>query len=68
MCVGWTITGDFDDYSFSVRARKVIVIQAARFRVHTSRRKCFQRLRIEMIAIAKVPLARNNGCYAITAM
>ena len=65
MCVGWTITGDFDDYSFGVRARKVIVTYATRFRVHASRGKRLQRLGIEMIAIAEVPLPRNNCCYAI---
>src|SRR5437660_10081136 len=76
--VGWTIAGNFDNYSFGVRARKVIVTYATRFRVHASRGKRLQRLGIEMmvvvpsngtttemIAIAEVPLPRNNCCYAI---
>ncbi len=63
--VGWTIAGDFDNHSFGVGARKVIVTYATRFRVHASRGECLQRLGVEMIAVAKMPFPGNNGCYAI---
>src|SRR5438445_12647779 len=38
----------------------MVVLDAARFRVHASRRKGLQRLGIEVVAIAKMPLARND--------
>ena len=44
------------------------MIVAARFRIHATRWKRLQRLRIEMSAVAQVPLARDDNCHPIVAM
>ena len=46
----------------------MVVLDAARFRVHASRRKGLQRLGIEVVAIAKMPLARDHGSHSVIAV
>src|SRR2546426_464284 len=68
MRVGRTVPGNLYNHGVSIRPRKMIVADPARLRVHAAWRKCLQRLRIKMIAVAKMPFARNYNCHAIVFM
>ena len=60
------VAGDFYDHGIGFSPGKMIV--SSWFRVHASRRKCLQGLRIEMISVAEVPLARDHSCHPIIAV
>jgi hypothetical protein len=68
MCVSGTVSRNLNNHRSVLRSSKVIVAQTTRFRIHTPRRKRFQQLGVEMVAVAEVPLAGYDGGDAIIAM
>jgi len=64
--VGWTIAGNFYDYGVGISLGEMII--SSWLRVHAPRRKRLQRRRIKMIAVAEVPLTRDDSRHPVVAV